>query len=639
MTRARRDNWVLPLLGLAVGGVLVAAAWLVPGPVDRLRLVVSDYLFLDAAGPGWGRRPVPADIVLVAFDLRSAEKMQALPSVEQDLELYRGLLAGGARLVFDTRMIAATEGERLRDTERMLAAMQQCEPPGRLLRDMWLPGEVLAPHRHLVSHNLPNLHPVADAGLDARIYPLAMFEDGGWYESLALELARRTMAAPAVPVDEVRDELVRAGVPLGKFGPAAEEASAPTATPADSARPYRLGRLAIPWRSFVSRNELVPPAGFWIDYTASPTEFARVSYIEAATADVADKVVFIGYAAEVDPTSDTFSIPTSETRAGVTEVTAAAFETLRAGRLLRVPPRAVMLGVPVLVACLAALAGGWFRPTASLPATLVLLGGYGAAAVAAYRGLWLVDLVVPPVALVAGAVAGGGWRYLREVQARQRIVDLFGRYVPRVVVQQLVQLPTAEALALSGVKREVTVLFADVRGFTSFAERCRPEEVLAELNSLLKVMVECTFAHEGTVDKFIGDAILVLFNAPLDQPEHTLRAAETAWAIQAGLRNHPSGLSVGIGIHRGEAVVGQVGTPERMEYTAVGSTVNLASRLCGLAQGGQVVVSAEVAAALAADGRFELEAQPPVAVKGVDEPLVTSVLTGRRLPAGSPTSG
>ena len=141
-------------------------------------------------------------------------------------------------------------------------------------------------------------------------------------------------------------------------------------------------------------------------------------------------------------------------------------------------------------------------------------------------------------------------------------------------------------------------------------------------------MVDCTFANEGTVDKFIGDAILVLFNAPLDQPDHVLRAARTAWAMKRGLEDHPSKLTVGIGIHRGEAVVGRVGTPERMEYTAIGSTVNIASRLCSVAPSGQIVVSAEVARDLA--GEFLLEPQPPIHVKGVESALATSVLLGPR---------
>ena len=149
--------------------------------------------------------------------------------------------------------------------------------------------------------------------------------------------------------------------------------------------------------------------------------------------------------------------------------------------------------------------------------------------------------------------------------------------------------------------------------------------MIVQLNSLLKILVDSTFANEGTVDKFIGDAILVLFNAPLDQSDHVERAARTAREMQRGIARHASGLTVGIGIHRGEAVVGRVGTPERMEYTAVGSTVNVASRLCGAAESGAIVVSEAVAESLEKE-EFRLTAQPPLRVKGLEAELRTFLL-------------
>jgi adenylate cyclase len=199
------------------------------------------------------------------------------------------------------------------------------------------------------------------------------------------------------------------------------------------------------------------------------------------------------------------------------------------------------------------------------------------------------------------------------------VLDLFGRYVPRAVVNQLMLRPELESLTLGGVVRDVTVLFADIRGFTTFSQDLPPEEVVRELNSLFEVMVECVFENEGTLDKFIGDAILVLFNAPLDQPDHSERAVRTAVAIQQRLASHASGLRVGVGVHRGAAVVGNIGTPQRMEYTAIGSTVNLASRLCDVAKPGEVVVSQQVRAHLSDD--YLSESLGPIQVKGISQPL------------------
>jgi class 3 adenylate cyclase len=343
---------------------------------------------------------------------------------------------------------------------------------------------------------------------------------------------------------------------------------------------------------------------------------------------VAGKIVLIGFEPAVDPTSDTYHVPTSANRAAAVEVLASALQTLLDADLMRAPPAWLVGLATMLVACSVAIAGGTLRPAPAAATVAGLLACYFVAATLAFRSGWLPEVVVVPAACLTAGGLAAGVRYWREVRAKSRIVDLFGRYVPKAVVTQLIQQRDAEALALGGENREVTVLFADIRGFTSYAERTAPEEVLQQLNQLLKIMVDCTFAHDGTVDKFIGDAILVLFNAPLDQPDHTLRAARTAWAMQQGLRDHPSGLTVGIGIHRGQAIVGRVGTPERMEYTAIGSTVNVASRLCGTAPSGKVILSAQ--AALAVGDEFVLEQQAPIRVKGVEGELVTSVLVGRR---------
>ena len=148
-------------------------------------------------------------------------------------------------------------------------------------------------------------------------------------------------------------------------------------------------------------------------------------------------------------------------------------------------------------------------------------------------------------------------------------------------------------------------------------------------------MVDCTFEQEGTVDKFIGDAILVLFNAPTDQPDHALRAVKTAWAIQQKLTEviddyENSELRIGIGIHTGEAIVGTVGTAERMEYTAIGSTVNTASRLCDKADGDKVVASQEIVDKVG--DQFTWSQNEPMTVKGIDRPLQTATLIGRSKP-------
>ena len=136
------------------------------------------------------------------------------------------------------------------------------------------------------------------------------------------------------------------------------------------------------------------------------------------------------------------------------------------------------------------------------------------------------------------------------------------------------------------------------------------------------------FASQGTIDKYIGDAVMVLFNAPLDQPDHPLRAVRVELAMQEAVTAARSELALGIGIHTGEAVVGNVGTPDRLEYTAIGRTVNLAARLCETAGKGEIILSAETYAR--AGDAVTVEPRPPLRVKGIDRDLITyRVLTGQ----------
>jgi class 3 adenylate cyclase len=203
-------------------------------------------------------------------------------------------------------------------------------------------------------------------------------------------------------------------------------------------------------------------------------------------------------------------------------------------------------------------------------------------------------------------------------QEKQAIRDLFGRYVSPTVVDRLVH--GGDDLALGGKRHDVTVLFADIRGFTSFSESMRSEELIEILNQYLALAVEAVLNQEGTLDKFMGDAVMALFNVPLPQPDHALRAVRTAVVMQQAMvdfnadSSNTSCLSFGIGIHMGQAVVGNIGTVQQMNYTAIGDTVNLAKRLQENAQGGQIILSQDVYDAV--KDHVIVEDLGPMAVKG-----------------------
>ena len=196
-----------------------------------------------------------------------------------------------------------------------------------------------------------------------------------------------------------------------------------------------------------------------------------------------------------------------------------------------------------------------------------------------------------------GALTDSFNRMARSLREKEMIKRAFTRYVAREVVEEILKDP--ENLVLSGERRQVTVLFCDVRGFTPMSERLAPEEVVLLLNDFYTLMIETTFKYDGTLDKFLGDAVMAVFGAPMAHPDHSARAIRTALAMQEGIaglnarrmRDGKEAISVGIGVSAGEAVAGTVGTEDRMEYTVIGDSVNLAARLESNAKPGQILIS------------------------------------------------
>ncbi len=211
----------------------------------------------------------------------------------------------------------------------------------------------------------------------------------------------------------------------------------------------------------------------------------------------------------------------------------------------------------------------------------------------------------------------------RRVEAdRERIRQTFGRVVAPRVRDRLLSEPAP--LHLDGIRQEITTLFADVRGFTTLSEHMPPEDLFALLNDHLTLAAQAVLAQEGTIDKFLGDAIMAVFNAPDAQPDHTLRAVKAALDMQARLAtfHHAGGrdsrgqpdLHLGVAITVGEAVVGNVGTPELFNYTAIGDVVNLAKRLQERAAPGQILLSEQ--AYLRVQTLVRCRPLEPVQVKG-----------------------
>lgn len=213
-------------------------------------------------------------------------------------------------------------------------------------------------------------------------------------------------------------------------------------------------------------------------------------------------------------------------------------------------------------------------------------------------------------------------RLAREEVARAN----YSRFLPEYVVKQMLENP--ESFKLGGVNQTITILFADIRGFTSISEHAPPEKIVGLLNRYFSAMTDIIFAHGGTLDKYLGDGLMALFGAPTTTPEDASNALNAAVAMQRRLLGinvelRAEGLAeigVGIGLHTGEVTVGYIGSERRSEYTAIGDSVNTAARLESNAKGGEILVSD--ATAKSARSRYKLQPREPITVKNREQPVI-----------------
>lgn len=313
------------------------------------------------------------------------------------------------------------------------------------------------------------------------------------------------------------------------------------------------------------------------------------------------------------------------------EIHANVIETILTGQAPRpISPRvawAVLAGfLAVGLALFLRLSIWWGAAALALLAVLPAALGYA---------LFLSYLLLPvaPVqgGLLVGYVGALGLRLTGEERERARLRRLFGRYVSEEVVEKL--LAAGARPDLGGEAYQVTVLFSDIRNFTTMSESLPPAQVVEMLNRYFTLACEPILAAGGTVDKFVGDAIMAVFGAPASHPDHARRAVQAALGLAAAARDFQAWMTrrfsgkdlppfkIGVGLHTGDAVVGNIGSPKRLEYTAIGDTVNTASRLEGL--------SKELGWTIVASRATLQAAQPGVAagdcrtltVKGRREPI------------------
>ncbi len=213
----------------------------------------------------------------------------------------------------------------------------------------------------------------------------------------------------------------------------------------------------------------------------------------------------------------------------------------------------------------------------------------------------IVPTILLPVCLIIIYLIQMVRSYMAEIMRRRQVINVFKQYVAPQVVDKISKDKDFE-LVIGGENRHIAVLFVDIRGFTTMSESLKPEEVVEILNEYLGLTTQSIFDNGGTLDKFVGDATMAVFNAPFDLDDYIFRAVSTAWDMQAGAeaiaekfrKRYGKSVSFGIGVNCGNAVVGNIGCDFRMDYTAIGDTVNTAARLESNAQPGQILISKEV---------------------------------------------
>lgn len=339
----------------------------------------------------------------------------------------------------------------------------------------------------------------------------------------------------------------------------------------------------------------------YIDYKGIPRSYDNIPYIfvynEAIPASYfEDKIVLIGPYANGMQDEYITPVVKEQPMFGV-EIHANIIQNLLEDSFKRPVHSGITILTIVVMGVLAYLFSSRLSPAKGLVANLIVLGVYLALAHFTYQKGYILRIFYPIIAMLVMYVSTLAYHYLEQLSEKKRIKSLFGRYVAPQVVEKI--LSDGDNIKLGGERRFISVLFVDIRGFTPLSEKAEPEQIVEILNNYLELCEQSIFKNGGTLDKFIGDATMAIYNAPLDLEAHALQAVKTAWDMKMGAQKLKEDLyerfgktvDFGIGINTGHAVVGNIGSKQRMDYTAIGDTVNTSARLESNAKAGQILIS------------------------------------------------
>jgi adenylate cyclase len=378
-----------------------------------------------------------------------------------------------------------------------------------------------------------------------------------------------------------------------------------------------------------------------LNYAVADNSLVTISYADIISGNfdtslVKNKIVLVGMMATGDV--DTWSIPVAAARVPGVLVHAAEIDTILRMKFLAEAGTGVNILTMLLLTALSAgilpLFGTW-RWTDVIKTTGFALGLLVVyvfiSALIAGRG-YILNVLYPAMTIGVIYVSNTIYMVIREQNDKKFVKDLFGRYVSPQVSRNIIDMAEDGHLTMGGEEREVTIFFTDIRSFTTLSEKMTPADVVKMLNVCLPVMINAINRNGGLVNKFAGDSLMGVWNAPQSQTGHALLAVKAAWEAQQEMKDLDKrepllkDVRFGVGINTGKAIAGNVGSSGRSEYTVIGDAVNLASRICSVSPGGEILIGPDTYEQ--AKENVSADPQPPQMFKGKSLPIVTYRVIG-----------
>jgi adenylate cyclase len=372
----------------------------------------------------------------------------------------------------------------------------------------------------------------------------------------------------------------------------------------------------------------------------SETPFTYISYGDIINGSfdhalVKNKIVLVGMTSSGE--IDTWEIPGTTGKIPGVTIHAAAIDTILSQSFITEASIRTTFLIMLLLTCVCSLAFSLVGTRnfndilkVTFLVAMFLLIYLVISSLSAARGT-IMNVLYPSLILMSLYIGNILYVISREQADKRFVKELFGRYVSPQVSQEIVSLADTGKLNLGGEEKSVTILFADIRNFTTISERLSPDEVMKMLNLFLPIVIDSIVNNGGIVNKFAGDSIMGVWNAPQEKLDHAFMAIKAAWEAQQKLSEIPSlrqdeAVLFGIGVNTGKALVGNVGTSGRTEYTVIGDTVNLASRICSNTPGGEIWVGPETFRETV--HRVDTEALEPQIFKGKSQPIIVYRVKG-----------